>query len=64
SQVRIRGEMVLEEDPEIQQRFKEDNPIVAKMLPPGAPDLFRLYKLQPDVVEMAMGMVPYTQVAW
>jgi uncharacterized pyridoxamine 5'-phosphate oxidase family protein len=64
SQVRIRGKMALEEAPEIQQRFKEDNPIVARMLPPGAPDLFRLYRLQPEVVEMAMGMVPYTQVAW
>ena len=52
------------EDPAIQQRFKEDNPIVQKLLPPGAPDLFRLYKLQPETVEMVTGLVPYTRVAW
>jgi uncharacterized pyridoxamine 5'-phosphate oxidase family protein len=65
SQVRISGTMVVEEDQAIQQRFKEDNPIVANLLPEGAPpDLFRLYKLQPEVVHAAQGLVPYTEVAW
>jgi len=64
SQVRIRGNMVVEEDEAIIQQFKQDNPIVANLLPKGAQHLFRLYKLQPEVVEMAEGMVPYTQVAW
>ena len=64
SQVRISGKMVVEEDPAIQQRFKEDNPIVSNLLPEGAPDLFRLYKLRPEKVYMAKGMVPYTEVAW
>ena len=64
SQVRIRGKMVVEEDEAIQQRFREDNPIVAKLLPEQAQHLFRLYKLQPEVVEMAEGMVPYTEVDW
>jgi uncharacterized pyridoxamine 5'-phosphate oxidase family protein len=64
SQVRIRGKMVAEEDEAIQQRFREDNPIVAKLLPKEAQHLFRLYKLQPEVVEVAEGMVPYTEVDW
>jgi len=64
SQVRISGKMVVEEDPAIQQQFKEDNPIVANLLPEGAPDLFRLYKLQPHQVHMAKGLVPYEEVAW
>ncbi len=64
SQVRIRGQMTVEEDAAIQQQFKADNPIVAQMLPEAAQHLFRLYKLQPDVVEMAEGMVPYTEIPW
>ena len=64
SQVRIRGKMVVEEDEAIQQRFREDNPIIAKLLPEGAQHLFRLYKLQPEKVYVAKGMVPYTEVDW
>jgi uncharacterized pyridoxamine 5'-phosphate oxidase family protein len=64
SQVRIRGKMTVEEDAAIQQRFKEDNPMVAKMLPEGAEHLFLLYRLEPEVVEMAEGMVPYTVLEW
>jgi uncharacterized pyridoxamine 5'-phosphate oxidase family protein len=64
SQVRIRGKMVVEEDEAIQERFKEDNPIVANLLPAGAQHLFCLYRLQPEVVEAAEGMVPYTEVVW
>jgi uncharacterized pyridoxamine 5'-phosphate oxidase family protein len=64
SQVRIRGKMILEEDAEVQQRFKEDSPMVANLLPPNAEHLFRLYRLEPEVVEVAEGLVPYTQVVW
>jgi uncharacterized pyridoxamine 5'-phosphate oxidase family protein len=64
SQVRIRGKMSLEEDEAIQQQFKEDNPMVARMLPEGAQHLFRLYRLKPEAVEMARGLVPYTTVHW
>lgn len=64
SQVRIRGKMVVEEDEAIQQQFRQDNPMVAKLLPAEAQHLFLLYKLRPEVVEMARGMVPYTEVAW
>ena len=64
SQVRIRGKMVVEEDPAIQQRFKADNPIVSKLLPEGAQHLFRLYRLEPEKVEAAKSLVPYTEVAW
>ena len=64
SQVRIRGKAVVVEDPAIQQRFREDNPMVAKILPEGAQHLFRLYKIQPEKVEMAKGLVPYTEIAW
>jgi uncharacterized pyridoxamine 5'-phosphate oxidase family protein len=64
SQVRIRGKMVVEEDETIQQRFREDNPMVARLLPEAAQHLFRLYRLQPEVVEMAEGLVPYNRVRW
>jgi uncharacterized pyridoxamine 5'-phosphate oxidase family protein len=65
AQVRIRGKMLVEQDEAIQQQFKDDNPMVANLLPPGAPpQLFRLYRLEPQVVEMAEGLVPYTQIAW
>jgi uncharacterized pyridoxamine 5'-phosphate oxidase family protein len=64
SQVRIRGKAVVVEDVAIQQRFRNDNPMVAKILPEGAQHLFRLYKIQPEKIEMAKGLVPYTEVAW
>ena len=64
SQVRISGEVAVVEDEAMQQRFREDNPIVANLLPEAARHLFRLYKLQPKKVYMAKGMVPYTEVAW
>lgn len=64
SQVRIKGKAVVVEDEAIQQRFREDNPIVARMLPPGAQHLFRLYKITPETVSMAKGLVPYTEIAW
>jgi uncharacterized pyridoxamine 5'-phosphate oxidase family protein len=64
SQVRVSGRLLVEEDPAIQQRFKEDNPVVSNMLPEGAAHLFRLYRLEPEKVHLAKGLVPYTEVAW
>jgi uncharacterized pyridoxamine 5'-phosphate oxidase family protein len=64
SQVRISGKTVVVEDETIQQRFREDNPIVAKLIPEAAQHLFQLYKLQPEKVYVAKGMVPYTEVVW
>ena len=62
SQARIRGKMFVEEDEAVQERFKQDNPMVAQMIPQGAEHLFRLYRLEPEVVEMATGLVPYTVI--
>ena len=64
SQVRVRGELVEESDEAIQQQFRQDNPIVANLIPEAAQHLFLLYRLEPEVVEMAKGMVPYTRVDW
>jgi uncharacterized pyridoxamine 5'-phosphate oxidase family protein len=64
SQVRISGSMVVEEDPAIIRQFKADNPIVANLLPDAVQHLFRLYRLEPDKVYWAEGMVPYTEVVW
>ena len=64
SQVRIRGKALVVDDGAIQQRFREDNPIVAQLLPAEAQHLFRLYSIRPEKVEMAQGLVPYTEVAW
>ena len=64
SQVRISGQMVAEDDEAIIQQFKADNPIVAQLLPEAAMPLFRLYRLQPEKVYWARGMVPYTEIAW
>ncbi len=64
TQVRISGKTVVVEDEAVLQQFKADNPIINKILPEPALPLFRLYKLQPEKVYMAKGMVPYTEVAW
>jgi hypothetical protein len=64
SQARISGTMAVEKDEAIIRQFRADNPIVANLLPPPAQHLFRLYKLQPEKVYWAGGMVPYTEVAW
>lgn len=64
SQVRVRGTMVEEADPAVCRRFKDDNPMVAKLLPPGAEGLFLLYKLEPQMVEAAQTLGPYTEVTW
>ncbi|MGD9099895.1 MAG: pyridoxamine 5'-phosphate oxidase family protein [Anaerolineae bacterium] len=64
SQVRISGKLVVEKDEAVQQRFRADNPMVANLLPPEAQHLFLLYRLEPSKVEMAKGLVPYTEVVW
>ena len=64
SQVRISGKTVVVEDEAINQRFREDNPIIAKLIPEVAQPLIQLYKLEPEKVYIAKGMVPYTEVAW
>jgi hypothetical protein len=64
SQVRISGKVVVEEDEAVIQQFKADNPIVAQLLPEAVQHLFRLYRLEPEKVSWANGMVPYTEVAW
>jgi uncharacterized pyridoxamine 5'-phosphate oxidase family protein len=64
SQVRISGKTVVVEDETINQRFREDNPIIAQLIPEVAQPLIQLYKLEPEKVYIAKGMVPYTEVAW
>jgi len=64
SQVRIQGRVFQETSKSIQQKFVADNPVASKLLPPEAQHLFRLYRLQPDTVEAAEGLVPYKLVDW
>lgn len=64
SQVRIGGDVALETNEELHQKFIADNPMVTKMLPPEARHLFRLYRFTPVTVEAAAGLVPYEKVAW
>jgi uncharacterized pyridoxamine 5'-phosphate oxidase family protein len=64
AQVRVRGRSSLVTDEATQQRFRDEEPIVAKLLPAGAEHLFRLYKIQPEAVEAAEGLVPYQPVVW
>jgi len=64
SQVRIRGKAVVIEDESVIRRFKEDNPMVEKILPPGAEHLFCLYKIEPERVEVTEGLIPYKEVIW
>lgn len=64
SQVRMKGTAYVESDGDVIERFKADNPIVGQMLPPGAEALFRLYRVEPDLVQAAEGLVPYTAVDW
>lgn len=64
SQVRIKGTAHREQDPEVIARFKADNPMVDKLLPPEAAELFVLYRIEPEVVQAAEGLVPYATVDW
>ena len=64
SQVRVRGTAYEVKDDEIEERFRADNPMVERILPPGAEHLFSLHKIVPEKVEVAEGLVPYTEVAW
>ena len=64
SQVRVKGKVMFVDDEAVQERFKGDNPMVAKTLPAGAEHLFCLCKIIPEKVEAAEGLVPYSEVAW
>ena len=64
SQVRIKGTARREQDPEVIARFKADNPMVDKLLPPEAAGLFVLYRVEPELVQAAEGLVPYATVDW
>ena len=64
SQVRISGTAVQVDDDATQQRFRQDNPIVAKLVPEEAQHLFCLFRIRPDNVYMAQGLVPYTEIDW
>lgn len=64
TQVRFSGKASMVEDETIKQRFKDDNPKVAELLPPGAEQLFQLYKVTSEKVEVAEGLVPYEVIAW
>lgn len=64
TQVRLSGKASVVTDEAVQKRFKEDNPKVAELLPPDAKQLFQLYKVAPEKVEAAEGLVPYETVAW
>ena len=64
SQVRICGEVEVVTDDATLKRFRADNPIVDRLLPPQAQHLFHLYRLRPEKVYMAKGMVPYNVVPW
>jgi uncharacterized pyridoxamine 5'-phosphate oxidase family protein len=64
SQVRISGTASRVEDEATQQRFRQDNPIVAKLVPEEAQHLFCLFRIQPKKVYMAKGLTSYTEVTW
>ncbi|HSD84072.1 MAG TPA: pyridoxamine 5'-phosphate oxidase family protein [Anaerolineae bacterium] len=64
TQVRIRGQIVAADEAEAARRFREENPRIARMLPPGAEPFFRLYKLIPEKVETSLGRLPYAEAAW
>jgi uncharacterized pyridoxamine 5'-phosphate oxidase family protein len=64
SQVRMTGIARREEDASVIERFKADNPMVQTMLPPGAEELFALYRVEPQRVQAAEGLVPYSDVTW
>jgi uncharacterized pyridoxamine 5'-phosphate oxidase family protein len=64
SQVRINGTAIRVNDGATQERFRQDNPIVAKLVPEEAQHLFCLFKIEPKKVYMAKGLTPYTEIAW
>ena len=64
SQARIRGKAVAVEDEAVHERFLEDNPHATRIIPEGSRHLFALYKVQPERVEGAQGLVSYTGIDW
>ena len=64
SQARVSGKAVVVEDETLHKRFLEDNPNAAEIIPEGARHLFTLYKIQPERVEGAQGLVSYTGIPW
>lgn len=64
SQVRVCGSVALEEDTCVVRRFRKDNPVVDRMVPSEAAPRFRLYRVEPQKVRVALGFVPYTEVPW
>ena len=64
SQVRIRGKAAPVKDEAVIKRFKDDNPMVAKIVPPPAEPMFALYKITPTKVYMTKGLAPYEEVDW
>jgi general stress protein 26 len=64
SQVRIVGTASPVKDEAIVQRWRAEHTMIIQNLPPGAERLVRLYQVRPEKVEVAMGRVPYTEVAW
>jgi len=64
SHARISGKAVVVEDETMRKRFLEDNPNAAEIIPEGARHLFTLYKIQPERVEGAQGLVSYTGIPW
>jgi uncharacterized pyridoxamine 5'-phosphate oxidase family protein len=64
SQVRVQGTARVEDDATVVERFKAENPLISEMLPPGTEELFTLYRVRPDYVQVAEGIGPYTHVPW
>ena len=64
SQARISGKAVMVEDEAMHKRFLNDNPNAARIIPERARHLFTLYKIQPERVEGAEGLVSYTGIEW
>ena len=62
-QERVKDKAAVEEDQAIQQWFRDDNSIVSQIIAPGAGHIFSLYKIQPEKVEAAQGLVPYMVLA-
>ena len=64
SHARISGKAIVVEDETMRKRFLDDHPNVAEIIPDDAQHLFTLYKIHPERVEGAQGLVSYTGIPW
>ena len=64
SQLRIKASIEPVNGEAMRQQFMNDNPIIKKILPKEAQHLIRIYRLLPERIFFAPGLVRYEEIHW